>query len=261
MGCQRIPQTTTDLEPISSPSSARSARTDSRDGSCRASARSCLRHMRARWDRSLAQPLHLAAQLAVLFLKFEDARDSSQVDAFLLAELLRLREAGDVAQRIASRATFRTLRYDQAKAIVLAQRLRMHVCGCTLASSPAAPTEKTGSSMSKPTSAAPSRSARPATIAMAHISYSRLICRAARAWEAWEVRDERAMAVSAPERARRRSHRMPCRIPSPHAWQRGSDAPERGFPHDRPNRRSRADSPRPCPKCALPRRWTSRRAL
>lgn len=52
MGCQRIPQTTTDLEPISSPSSARSARTDSRDGSCRASARSCLRHMRARWDRS-----------------------------------------------------------------------------------------------------------------------------------------------------------------------------------------------------------------
>ena len=157
MGCQRIPQTTTDLEPISSPSSARSARTDSRDGSCRASARSCLRHMRARWDRStstmppsasaantlepagfcrpppprrparLAQPLHLAAQLAVLFLKFEDARDSSQVDALLLAELLRLREAGDVAQRIASRATFRTLRYDQAKAIVLAQRLRMHV--------------------------------------------------------------------------------------------------------------------------------------
>lgn len=110
MGCQRIPQTTTDLEPISSPSSARSARTDSRDGSCRASARSCLRHMRARWDRStstmppsasaantlepagLAQPLHLAAQLAVLFLKFEDARDSSQVDALLLAELLRLRE-------------------------------------------------------------------------------------------------------------------------------------------------------------------------
>ena len=142
MGCQRIPQTTTDLEPISSPSSARSARTDSRDGSCRASARSCLRHMRARWDRSTstmppsasaantlepAQPLHLAAQLAVLFLKFEDARDSSQVDALLLAELLRLREAGDVAQRIASRATFRTLRYDQAKAIVLAQRLRMHV--------------------------------------------------------------------------------------------------------------------------------------
>ena len=144
MGCQRIPQTTTDLEPISSPSSARSARTDSRDGSCRASARSCLRHMRARWDRSTStmppsasaantlepaglQPLHLAAQLAVLFLKFEDARDSSQVDAFLLAELLRLREAGDVAQRIASRATFRTLRYDQAKAIVLAQRLRMHV--------------------------------------------------------------------------------------------------------------------------------------
>ena len=41
--------------------------------------------------------------------------------------VLRLREAGDVAQRIASRATFRTLRYDQAKAIVLAQRLRMHV--------------------------------------------------------------------------------------------------------------------------------------
>ena len=40
----------------------------------------------------LAQPLHLAAQLAVLFLKFEDARDSSQVDALLLAELLRLRE-------------------------------------------------------------------------------------------------------------------------------------------------------------------------
>ena len=166
MGCQRIPQTTTDLEPISSPSSARSARTDSRDGSCRASARSCLRHMRARWDRSTStmppsasaantlepagfrsahplrptsrgrshrepagfpQPLHLAAQLAVLFLKFEDARNSSQVDALLLAELLRLREAGDVAQRIASRATFRTLRYDQAKAIVLAQRLRMHV--------------------------------------------------------------------------------------------------------------------------------------
>ena len=62
----------------------------------------------------------MAAQLAVLLLKFEDARDSSQVDAFLLAELLRLREAGDVAQRIASRATFRTLRYDQAKAIVLA---------------------------------------------------------------------------------------------------------------------------------------------
>lgn len=145
MGCQRIPQTTTDLEPISSPSSARSARTDSRDGSCRASARSCLRHMRARWDRStstmppsasaantlepagLRSRSTLAAQLAVLFLKFEDARDSSQVDAFLLAELLRLREAGDVAQRIASRATFRTLRYDQAKAIVLAQRLRMHV--------------------------------------------------------------------------------------------------------------------------------------
>ena len=145
MGYQRIPQTTTDLEPISSPSSARSARTDSRDGSCRASARSCLRHMRARWDRSTStmppsasaantlepagfpQPLHLAVQLAVLFLKFEDARDSSQVDALLLAELLRLREAGDVAQRIASRATFRTLRYDQAKAIILAQRLRMHV--------------------------------------------------------------------------------------------------------------------------------------
>ena len=139
MGCQRIPQTTTDLEPISSPSSARSARTDSRDGSCRASARSCLRHMRARWDRSTStmppsasaantlEPAGLPAQLAVLFLKFEDARDSSQVDAFLLAELLRLREAGDVAQRIASRATFRTLRYDQAKAIILAQRLRMHV--------------------------------------------------------------------------------------------------------------------------------------
>ena len=145
MGCQRIPQTTTDLEPISSPSSARSARTDSRDGSCRASARSCLRHMRARWDRStstmppsasaantlepagLRSRSTLAAQLAVLLLKFEDARDSSQVDALLLAELLRLREAGDVAQRIASRATFRTLRYDQAKAIVLAQRLRMHV--------------------------------------------------------------------------------------------------------------------------------------
>ena len=129
MGCQRIPQTTTDLEPISSPSSARSARTDSRDGSCRASARSCLRHMRARWDRSTSTmpPSASAAQLAVLFLKFEDARDSSQVDAFLLAELLRLREAGDVAQRIASRATFRTLRYDQAKAIILAQRLRMHV--------------------------------------------------------------------------------------------------------------------------------------
>ena len=129
MGCQRIPQTTTDLEPISSPSSARSARTDSRDGSCRASARSCLRHMRARWDRSTSTmpPSASAAKLAVLFLKFEDARDSSQVDALLLAELLRLREAGDVAQRIASRATFRTLRYDQAKAIVLAQRLRMHV--------------------------------------------------------------------------------------------------------------------------------------
>ena len=69
----------------------------------------------------------MAAQLAVLFLKFEDARDSSQVDALFLAELLRLRKAGDVAQRIAPRATFRTLRYDQAKAIVLAQRLRMHV--------------------------------------------------------------------------------------------------------------------------------------
>ena len=39
----------------------------------------------------------MAAQLAVLLLKFEDARDSSQVDAFLLAELLRLREAGDNA--------------------------------------------------------------------------------------------------------------------------------------------------------------------
>ena len=138
MGCQRIPQTTTDLEPISSPSSARSARTDSRDGSCRASARSCLRHMRARWDRSTStmppsasaantlEPAGLRSR-STWRLKFEDARDSSQVDALLLAELLRLREAGDVAQRIASRATFRTLRYDQAKAIVLAQRLRMHV--------------------------------------------------------------------------------------------------------------------------------------
>ena len=59
----------------------------------------------------------MAAQLAVLLLKFEDARDSSQVDALLLAELLRLRKTGDVAQRIAPRATFRTLRYDQAKAL------------------------------------------------------------------------------------------------------------------------------------------------
>ena len=48
-------------------------------------------------------------------------------DHLLSDDVLRLREAGDVAQRIASRATFRTLRYDQAKAIVLAQRLRMHV--------------------------------------------------------------------------------------------------------------------------------------
>ena len=140
MGCQRIPQTTTDLEPISSPSSARSARTDSRDGSCRASARSCLRHMRARWDRSTSTMPPSASAANTLepaglrsrstwprSSQFEDARDSSQVDALLLADLLRLREAGDVAQRIASRATFRTLRYDQAKAIVLAQRLRMHV--------------------------------------------------------------------------------------------------------------------------------------
>ena len=75
----------------------------------------------------LAQPLHLSAQFTILLFKFVDPRDSSQVDALFLAELLRLRKAGDVAQRIAPRATFRTLRYDQAKAIVLAQRLRMHV--------------------------------------------------------------------------------------------------------------------------------------
>ena len=140
MGCQRIPQTTTDLEPISSPSSARSARTDSRDGSCRASARSCLRHMRARWDRSTSTMPPSASAANTLepaglrsrstwrrSSRFSSSSSRMRVIPARLMPSSCLREAGDVAQRIASRATFRTLRYDQAKAIVLAQRLRMHV--------------------------------------------------------------------------------------------------------------------------------------
>lgn len=74
-----------------------------------------------------AQPLHLPAQLTVLLFKFEDPRDSSQVDALFLTELLRLREAEDVPQGIPTGATLRALRYDQSKTIILTQRLRMHV--------------------------------------------------------------------------------------------------------------------------------------
>ena len=137
MGCQRIPQTTTDLEPISSPSSARSARTDSRDGSCRASARSCLRHMRARWDRSTSTMPPSASAANTLepaglrsrstWRRSSRFSSSSSRMRVIPARLMPSSWLSCCAQRIASRATFRTLRYDQAKAIVLAQRLRMHV--------------------------------------------------------------------------------------------------------------------------------------
>ena len=152
MGCQRIPQTTTDLEPISSPSSARSARTDSRDGSCRASARSCLRHMRARWDRSTStmppsasaantlEPAGLRSRStwrrgSRFSSSSSDARDSSQVDAFLLAGCCALRGAGDVAQPKWQRAP-PSVRCGTTKP---RRSYWRSVCGCTLASSPAAP--------------------------------------------------------------------------------------------------------------------------
>ena len=122
MGCQRIPQTTTDLEPISPPSSARSARTDSRDGSCRASARSCLRHMRARWDRSTSTMPPSASAANTLEPAGLRSRSTWRRSSRFSSSSSRMRVIP-----IAPRATFRTLRYDQAKAIILAQRLRMHV--------------------------------------------------------------------------------------------------------------------------------------
>ena len=67
----------------------------------------------------LAQPLHLSAQFTILLFKFEDPRDSSQIDALFLTELLRLHKAEYVPQRVSTGTASRTPRHDQPEAIIL----------------------------------------------------------------------------------------------------------------------------------------------
>ena len=74
-----------------------------------------------------AQTGHLPAQLAILLLKVEDAGDAGQIDALVLAELLRVRQTRDVAQGVAAGAAVGPLRHHEPETVVLAEGLRVDV--------------------------------------------------------------------------------------------------------------------------------------
>ena len=75
----------------------------------------------------LAQLFDLSAQLSVFLFKVKDPRDTGQVDAVILAELLGSRQPLDVAQGIPPGAAAGAARSDQSQPVVLSQRLRVDV--------------------------------------------------------------------------------------------------------------------------------------
>jgi hypothetical protein len=72
------------------------------------------------------QLLYFPFKLGDALRKTKNARNTSQVDALVLAHALNLAERGDIAQGVSPPATWPALWHHEAQAVVLAQSLGVH---------------------------------------------------------------------------------------------------------------------------------------